>query len=189
MKKVKTLFVVILIMIFSLPSHIFADVINSYDTSNFDAGEKDVLEYYLINTDDGMLAFDADKAEADGLSDYSIEVGKMVEKFSEAEAYTTNNIVIPVYGNYCGLGWGTGTGTKTPIDDLDYICQQHDKCYYNHSSEYKCLCDLDFCRAVKAKKGSWTGTKRKVADAGERYFYKQAKDGIKSGACLNKWNW
>jgi hypothetical protein len=35
----------------------------------------------------------------------------------------------PVYGNYCGFGHGDPTGNTPPIDAVDAVCREHDRCY------------------------------------------------------------
>lgn len=34
-----------------------------------------------------------------------------------------------VYGNYCGVGHGEPTWKTLPIDAVDLVCREHDRCY------------------------------------------------------------
>ena len=36
---------------------------------------------------------------------------------------------LPVYGNYCGLGHGDPTFRTPPVDAVDAVCREHDRCY------------------------------------------------------------
>ncbi len=36
---------------------------------------------------------------------------------------------LPVYGNYCGVGHGDSTFKTPPVDAVDLVCREHDRCY------------------------------------------------------------
>ena len=36
---------------------------------------------------------------------------------------------LPVYGNYCGVGHGDPTFQTPPVDAVDLVCREHDRCY------------------------------------------------------------
>jgi hypothetical protein len=42
---------------------------------------------------------------------------------------TPQQLSFPVYGNYCGFGHGDPTGNTPPIDAVDAVCREHDRCY------------------------------------------------------------
>jgi hypothetical protein len=42
---------------------------------------------------------------------------------------TPQQFSFPVYGNYCGFGHGDPTGNTPPIDAVDAVCREHDRCY------------------------------------------------------------
>ena len=42
---------------------------------------------------------------------------------------TPQQFNFPVYGNYCGFGHGDPTGNTPPIDAVDAVCREHDRCY------------------------------------------------------------
>lgn len=44
------------------------------------------------------------------------------------------DISLPIYGNWCGPGYGSGT----PIDGMDACCQYHDYCY-GSQCYYSCI--------------------------------------------------
>jgi hypothetical protein len=47
-------------------------------------------------------------------------------------------VEIPVYGNWCGLDYGSGI----PWDKVDQVCCRHDKCYCERG-DLACSCDRD----------------------------------------------
>ena len=42
---------------------------------------------------------------------------------------TPQQLSFPVYGNYCGFGHGDPTGNTPPIDAVDAVCREHNRCY------------------------------------------------------------
>ena len=42
---------------------------------------------------------------------------------------TPRQVSLPVYGNYCGVGHGDPTWQTPPIDAVDLVCREHDRCY------------------------------------------------------------
>ncbi len=41
----------------------------------------------------------------------------------------SRQLSLPVYGNYCGRGHGDPTGNAPPVDAVDAVCREHDRCY------------------------------------------------------------
>ena len=46
-----------------------------------------------------------------------------------ANQITPEQLSFPAYGNYCGFGHGDPTGNTPPIDAVDAVCREHDRCY------------------------------------------------------------
>jgi hypothetical protein len=42
---------------------------------------------------------------------------------------TPQQLSFPVYGNYCGPGHDDPTGNTPPIDAVDAVCREHNRCY------------------------------------------------------------
>jgi len=42
---------------------------------------------------------------------------------------TPQQLSLPFYGNYCGRGHGDPTGNTPPIDAVDAVCWEHNRCY------------------------------------------------------------
>ncbi|OLR56956.1 hypothetical protein BHK98_05900 [Hornefia porci] len=66
-------------------------------------------------------------------------------------------IAFPVYGNWCGPYYGSGT----PIDLLDKGCKNHDVCYEN-KGRHKCSCDKTFLSYINTNYNKMTGVKQKA---------------------------
>jgi hypothetical protein len=47
---------------------------------------------------------------------------------------------LPIYGNYCGPGYGDPTGLTPPVDAVDAACRAHDMCY-DAKGYFDCTCD------------------------------------------------
>ena len=53
-----------------------------------------------------------------------------------------------VYGNFCGF-FRRGQGGKSPIDTLDYCCQEHDDCCTNAGKFIRAGCSPAICECAK----------------------------------------
>jgi len=53
-----------------------------------------------------------------------------------------DELSMPVYGNYCGMGHGDPTGEVPPIDAVDAVCREHDMCYES-LGDFDRRCDLE----------------------------------------------
>ena len=60
---------------------------------------------------------------------------------------TPQQLSLPVYGNYCGLGHGDPTGNTPPIDAVDAVCREHDLCYAL-LGDFDSRCDQDFIECM-----------------------------------------
>src|SRR5215203_4510942 len=56
---------------------------------------------------------------------------------------------LPIYGNYCGPGFGDVSGDTVPIDAVDSVCRTHDLCY-DASGYFNCGCDRGLIAAMPA---------------------------------------
>ena len=56
-------------------------------------------------------------------------------------------LIFPVYGNYCGFGHGDPTGKTPPVDAVDAVCREHDRCYALHGL-FDWRCDRDFVESM-----------------------------------------
>ena len=53
-----------------------------------------------------------------------------------------DELSMPVYGNYCGMGHGDPTGETPPIDAVDAVCREHDMCYES-LGDFEPWCDIE----------------------------------------------
>ena len=53
----------------------------------------------------------------------------MAESGPPDDQNTPQPLSFPVYGNYCGVGHGDPTFETPPIDAVDLVCREHDRCY------------------------------------------------------------
>jgi hypothetical protein len=61
--------------------------------------------------------------------------------------FTSRLLSLPVYGNYCGRGHGDPTGDKPPIDAVDAVCRDHDRCY-GLLGDFDGRCDRDLIESM-----------------------------------------
>lgn len=54
---------------------------------------------------------------------------------------------LPIYGNYCGPGYGDKTGCSPAKDQVDASCCKHDVCY-DQRGYFDCGCDCDLVRSM-----------------------------------------
>jgi hypothetical protein len=59
--------------------------------------------------------------------------------------------VFEPYGNYCGYNIGDKTFSKKPVDDIDYLCMQHDKCVAKYGIKHM-ECHFKFAKSVNTIK-------------------------------------
>ncbi|MDX8345820.1 hypothetical protein [Rossellomorea sp. YZS02] len=140
-----------------------------------------VMEKYTY-TEGGTVFFDVEKAKNDGQSEFIIESGLALNSISqEYKDYingpekTTGRFLlakmsIPVYGNWCGPGHGSGS----PIDYLDNACRQHDYGYQKYGY-YDCDTDAKLIFQINQDYKKM-GVKEKIyANAVKAYFSAQMK--------------
>lgn len=53
----------------------------------------------------------------------------MARRDAGTDRETSQQLSLPVYGNYCGLGHGDPTFKTPPVDAVDLVCREHDRCY------------------------------------------------------------
>lgn len=113
---------------------------------------------YILKDKEGYVYFDIQKAQKDRVSKDVIEVGKIVNEITESyknndlsynrevlRVYSSKNLSrLGRYGHYCGKG--NDGWDKTPIDELDAACQNHDRCYVWGGDNT--ICNKRFCNAL-----------------------------------------
>ncbi|MFF5996551.1 phospholipase A2 family protein [Lysinibacillus sp. KU-BSD001] len=148
MKKIFSLFVAMSFLISSVflwgGTKAFATTGEESSLTNEELLNADEQLGAYIYYEDGKPFVDIEKLETDGLAEEYIEIGLMVNQISssysndQANTIKAAKISIPVWGNWCGPGHGSGT----PQDLLDRGCQIHDKCYED-KGYFTCSCDWE----------------------------------------------
>jgi len=60
---------------------------------------------------------------------------------------TPQQLSLPFYGNYCGRGHGDPTGNTPPIDAVDAVCREHNRCY-RLLGDFDSRCDRDLIESM-----------------------------------------
>lgn len=71
------------------------------------------------------------------------------ETGSRVDDRITPQLSLPLWGNYCGPGYGDTTFKKDPWDAVDAVCKAHDRCYYEHGYS-NCECDKQLILSMPA---------------------------------------
>ena len=114
------------------------------------------LEQYVDYGPNGERRFDAQRANTDNASDYLLAAGREFNRFATTqdgaggEAQTRD---MPGYGNWCGPG---NSGPGEPVNTLDRLCQQHDRCYANRGY-FACSCDRELIQGIRDNRGNFNG--------------------------------
>lgn len=137
-------------------------------------GEK-VQEYIIVYEDN--IYFNYESAQKNNESSEVIEQGLLLESissnYSEANiiGYSTRSIGLPIWGNYCGPGYGGKDSDKPATDILDEGCKRHDQCYkWGLTLRKNCKCNKDLVDYIDANKNQMSGSMAKVAWAIRTYF-------------------
>lgn len=136
--------------------------------------ERDTIENIV---DNDRLYFDYQSAQNNNESPEVIEQGLLLESVSSnyaesnTEGYSTRSIGLPIWGNYCGPGYG-GKDSDEPVTDvLDEGCRRHDQCYkWSLTLRKNCKCNKDLVDYIDTHKNEMSGTMAKVAWAIRTYF-------------------
>ena len=57
------------------------------------------------------------------------EAFELLKLASSNDRIAPQQLSLPVYGNYCGPGHGDPTEQTPPIDAVDAVCREHNRCY------------------------------------------------------------
>lgn len=119
------------------------------------------LRQYIVQESNDQPRFNSAKAKQDNASEYLISIGDEFNKISEyheKNSELTQELGIPIHGNWCGPGH---SGPGAPIDTLDRLCQTHDRCYGNRGY-FACSCDRELVQAIRTSRFSGATEKAKA---------------------------
>lgn len=161
MKKVDKMLGILLLMVMLVPARVFAQ--NSDEVQKME-NIKNEIETYLGNKVSGEPYFLKEEAIKDKVSEEAINEGEEIYKIMCAyynyEQGIETAAAMPIYGRWCGPGYGEGNGT--PIDLLDTGCKQHDLCYKKYG-RHKCSCDVKLVSYIDRNIGKMKGQEKRMA--------------------------
>lgn len=122
---------------------------------NSSAGQVwDEVEKYIIVVGDKRI-FDEAAARSAGASEDVIEAGRIYNRIVQEDHATYRGLRIPIWGNWCGPGYGGENGA--PVDELDTACMHHDLCYASQGY-FSCDCDQQLIDEIDSR---WDRMKEK----------------------------
>lgn len=131
--------------------------------------QSSLMTPYVYTGSDGVLTFDFEKAQADGVSEDVLDLGVLFDSFATEMAgggsFDPCMRGIPVWGNWCGPGHGGGS----PKDHLDWSCKQHDNCY-GARGYLKCSCDNELIANINRLLPYMSGSQKAMASVVKAYF-------------------
>ena len=168
----KLVVVLVVVATVFMPTGIIANAGTSNEIDDIDYEIAAIGQYFTV-ANNYTVVYDRNAAVEDGISDELLSFADEVYLFGLSQASDSEKVHVktnkksrsalnakavafPVYGNWCGPGYGSGT----PIDILDKGCKNHDLCYKN-KGYHKCSCDKTFLSYVKNNYSKMTGAKQK----------------------------
>ena len=98
---------------------------------------------------------------------------------------TPQQLSFPVYGNYCGFGHGDPTGNTPPIDAVDAVCREHNRCY-RLLGDFDRRCDRDLIESMPSAIASTPSPIGKNAGLLALLYFSLAERNLAPGATLLK---
>ena len=92
---------------------------------------------------------------------------------------------LPVYGNYCGFGHGDPTWNTPPIDAVDAVCREHDRCYAL-LGDFDSRCDQTFIESMPSAIASTPSQAGKNAGFLSLLYFSLAERNLALGETLFK---
>lgn len=131
--------------------------------------QSSLITPYVYTNSDGVLSFDFEKAEADGVSEDILELGVLFNSFSKKMAaggsFTPCLRGWEFWGNWCGPAHSGG-----PVKDhLDWSCKQHDECYAARGY-LRCSCDNELVANITRLLPYMSGQQARKASVIKAYF-------------------
>ena len=121
-----------------------------------DIDEQATVLQRFVTEKDGQKRFNEQAAKDAGASDLILESGRKYNAISESRNGADE---FKVHGNYCGPNH---SGPGAPIDTLDQLCQEHDKCY-GQKGHHACSCDSNLINGITRNLGKFRGPEEQQA--------------------------
>ena len=169
------------LFVFLCPTQAFANTAANYEADQV----VENVNQYLYTTENGLLKFDKERAITNCEDEIVIQTGEKIEEIALAyyeyelaqETGIALAVTIPIYGNYCGPGYGSGF----PLDVLDAQCQKHDDCYGGTEAPegyHSCYCDWELVDDVRSVLSSLDVDQTVTAYAIIGYFERKASNPV-----------
>ncbi len=159
LKGVEVALMILLVIVLIVPTSVISNASAINESDEMVA----TVEKYLSMKPDGPPIYAREQAVEDGIGREALEVADQAYQLMlEMYQYETTGVRAswPVYGNWCGPKYGSGT----PIDILDMGCKKHDQCYGTRGY-HKCSCDQDFVQYINKNIGKMSGSQKTMATA------------------------
>jgi hypothetical protein len=112
-------------------------------------------------------------------------VSELAKIGSPDNQITPQQLSFPIYGNYCGFGHGDPTGNTPPIDAVDAVCREHDRCYML-LGDFDCRCDRNLIEIMPSAIASTPSPMGKKAGFLALLYFSLAERDLALGATLFK---
>lgn len=152
---------------------------NNKEVRKADRELETIKKYLTYEGEEGdKLIFNDTLAIENNESEEIIMLGKDLEEISiiysvENESNIdkdTKKLVVPVWGNYCGPGWGTKDSKKPTTDILDKGCKAHDNCYKGAGYKKNCTCNRNLVNHINNNLKNMSGNMLTTAKTIRNYF-------------------
>jgi len=100
-----------------------------------------------------------------------------------ANRVTPQQLGLPVYGRYCGPGFGDPTGMTPPIDAVDAVCREHDLCY-GRRGYFDCRCDRNLIQSMPGAVAGTSTLEGKIAGTLIRDFFANTPCVCRNRVCV-----
>jgi hypothetical protein len=112
-------------------------------------------------------------------------VSELTKIGSPDNQITPQQFNFPVYGNYCGFGHGDPTGNTPPIDAVDAVCREHDRCY-RLLGDFDSRCDRNLIESMPTAIASTPSPIGKKAGFLALLYFSLAEQNLALGQTLFK---
>lgn len=144
-----------------------SNVIN--EKNDFQSDVEKIKEYLVVQ--DETYVFNLGRALQDGSPQEILQAGQYYNNLISNSSFLNSlepdysKISMPVWGNWCGPGHGSGA----VLDTLDFWCKKHDLCYANRGY-FDCICDKQLRDGITHDSHKMKANERAMAAAIVVYF-------------------
>ena len=120
------------------------------------------------------------------VGEISIPIASKLAKIGSPDNQSTpQQLSLPFYGNYCGRGHDDPTGNTPPIDAVDAVCREHNRCY-RLLGDFDWRCDRDLIESMPSAIASTPSPIGKNAGVLALLYFSLAERNLALGETLFK---